>query len=603
LHAANAGPPGTAVDTNPLAGWTAYFEKIYDGQKCDTPSLSRGKVEAGGLGFDKCRERCSQNERCMFFAYSKQTRFCETYSKCDRRLQDERSQIWGRLSECELELQQTGSDSSINGMVDQIPPPGIINWETSLYNDRLPNIVCSCTTLNTLFCVIFVAPGSPQDMAVKAKFTKHDARNLAPFYVPNAAFIDMNILPVCCDLISALTHQPMSVEIEVVEMSRCIDRAICAGVHSKFAEESQCPVMNTLFDSPEMVYIIKGDAEKVRRGEHVPCITVNGMRSITTHQGIQDPFGREPKGPGVGLVERLDYDLYILWHQDHLKMGVCGDDYILAKGSGASSSNEAGPSSDRASPTKKKKANKKKKGKKKSGLSISASSSASPFSPQDGDEDEEDTEESELSPLKQTANISPKSASPDPEAWNRPPTPISPNHPPTVVKRRPEDFYMVPPKTPSPDSDGWQRPPTPQSPPEIRDLSQASISPPKSPSPDPPSVPRGLEHLSSVDVLSPTPKVWLTPQQRARRKFLRMQRPIPEAFLPSSHSNSDEERLEQSVHASQVASSLWNKYMYLILVFMFFAYFTSRREKNSGGQNVYVEFEDSQIESLDEIAI
>jgi len=488
-------------ETSPASGWTQHFEKAFDGVKCDKPPLTKGKAGGGGSGFDQCRLRCINDLNCIFFSYWKKTRYCETYPSCDMQIPDEKGNdvtTYGRLTECDFELEQTGRSSSVITIAKQFKPEGIVQFEGD--TGDTPNMVCQCTGLFFMICVIYVNPGSDVDIAVQKKFTRDNPENLHPFYaMPMADSSAPSII--CVDLISAVTGVELFVEMDVLSYSQCIYRWQCSGKHDKIQDEERCPVMRTEFQESEVVFIMNADEEKAKRGEKVKCISINGLRALRSPLGITDPYGR-----GDGLHEYADYKKFILWDEETYQAGACRD--WSAEPPRPGSSSQAGPSSlsppsdleffpgPVTSPSGGQK-KKKGKGKKKKAKKKSAKKEAGEQGEEDENEEEDETPQIPHAELSKLSITSPSSSSQQLENFVKPQEASSTDH------------------------------------------SQMQAAPASAASPS---------------LTSPSGTM-LTPEQRSRRKHIRLMRGIPKEFLPSSSSTShsgsqipsDEERQEERV--------------------------------------------------------
>jgi len=525
----------------PSTGWTQHFDKVFDGMKCDKEPLTKGKIGGGGIGFDQCRLRCIEDGHCIYFSYWKKTRYCETYPSCDKQVPDEKGNdvtTYGRLTECDFELEQTGTASSVNTIARLFKPEGIVQFK----GDR-PNMVCQCTGLFFIICVIYVNPGSEVDLAVQKKFTRDNLENLYPFYAMAVKGDPAGTGTICVDLVSAVTGAELFVEMDVLPYSRCIYRWQCSGKHEKMENEEVCPVMRTEFQESEVVFIKATDEEKVKKGQQVQCISFNGLRALRSPLGITDPYGR-----GEGFKENDDYQRYILWEEDAFQMGACRD--WGEEPSKAGSSSQAGPSSlspqedffvppgPVTSPSGQKK--KKGKGKKKKAKKKGAKKEAG----EEGEEDEHEEEEDEKpqlphAELSKLSITSPRSTSPKEES-----------------DVKPQEAASIPSQV-------------------VPDIQAPQV-------------------LPASSSLATSSGFVLTPEQRRRRKNLRLMRGVPKDLLPSSSSTShsgsqipsDEERQEEKV-ATREKQEL--SFIFAFGVLGFAIIFLSSFQKQSS-DDVHMEF-------------
>jgi len=225
---------------------------------------------------------------------------------------------------CEVEL-------GIGGLVGRYPqviseqfPPGVV-----VANGRGRNLWCSCETANRMRCDILVRPGSLQQKIVfeRIKGGEDSSPNerLKPFFFKSILYnnpggiYDPDLffeLPRCTE------NQRVFCNIEVRYDERLLTRSASAPsslnypdkfiVLSKCMDASQqCPITHEDFQPGKLVYILKAEEEKLKRGKCVVCMSYDGLNNL--QDSIAEPFFRDPlRRTGDKMLERNDFALYLI---------------------------------------------------------------------------------------------------------------------------------------------------------------------------------------------------------------------------------------------------------------------------------------------------
>jgi len=342
----------------------ARFEKIADNVRCDSEKLSSGPSASGLSG---CKEMCSSDERCEFFAYYSKRKYCETYITCDSRVQTHLRMLYKRINECMEEIKDSDarfyrliSKEFTDGMVRSHPP------------ER--NFHCYCISRNWMTCVIFVKEGSPEQEAVRNRLIRHDWKMLKPFFIAYATRPGQPPSPIMFEYEDSKSTTKVYAELDVLFPERCLPLSICSGTSGGI-----CPVEGTPFVNGESVFIFSLDVAKAVAGQPVRCISVSGVRKLATGQrkdGDQtgdamvhkDPWGREDltKKP---LVPGVDYIMHFIFDEDYMKQGICQNgnvdltkEEVTEKEDKSSVEKKPAESSENGHDKKKKQKKKKKKG-------------------------------------------------------------------------------------------------------------------------------------------------------------------------------------------------------------------------------------------------
>jgi len=337
---------------DPPHGWTNSFDKITENKKCTENILTQGSCS----GARECKERCIATQSCKFYSFGAQgkRKWCETYEICYYRnmVGSEGMNIYARLTACEFELRKSGPLNAAVRISNEIKPTGIIKSD---YPGK--NLVCTCTGLTWMICVVIVKPGSPEDKSVRMKFELTATKQFAaePFYIittrpKDKSLIDVPTMAAVCYDLTVDEDEDIYAEMQVITPQFCVDIRICVN--------RICPVTKMTIESDDAVFIMNEDVDNVRQGLAVNCISFPGMRAVKNIAGVYDPFGRKQ---GTALSETEDYSLYLVFREEELQKGICQDNFRALDGSASSSMDGADLNASTEGDDKKKRKRKKKK--------------------------------------------------------------------------------------------------------------------------------------------------------------------------------------------------------------------------------------------------
>jgi len=341
--------PGSEIAIRRKAFNTDVFDRVAEDEYCvGGERLGRWT----GLSLLNCRDKCYYSKSCSHFAFwSERGKKCETYSSCPNLTTDgkKKIQLFFRATTCEVATMPGSSQNGYMAVVQSFFPPGVVSHE---FPNR--NMQCSCVTDIWMICAIFVNTSSENNREkyivkeVMKKLQRDDLEALDPFYIMPSNLRHLTS-PIMHRAQSSQNRDVINAEFEVLPTNRCALVDICiAGTPG-----GVCPILGTLLDSRQPIYILKSDEAQMKAGKPVPCISVAGMRFFmfedTDNLGIIDVFGREN---GRRLFAEEDYVIYWIFDEDDLLEGICQDGPILPKvrkrrGGGKkkkASESEAGPS-------------------------------------------------------------------------------------------------------------------------------------------------------------------------------------------------------------------------------------------------------------------
>jgi len=320
--------PGSEIAIRRRAFTTDIFDRVTEDEYCiGGERLGRWT----GLNLLNCRDKCYYSKACSHFAFwSEKGKKCEIYASCPKLASDgkKKIQLFFRATTCEVATMPGSSEKGYMAVVQSFFPPGVVSHE---FPNR--NMQCSCVTDVWMICAIFIDTNSQNTREkyvvkdVMKKLQRDDLEALDPFYIMPSNLRHLTS-PIMHRAQSSQNKDVINAEFEVLPTNRCALVDLCtAGTPG-----GVCPILGTLLETRQPVYILKSDEAQIKAGKPVPCISVAGLRFFMFEDihnlGIVDVFGRED---GRRLFAEEDYVIYWIFDEDDLLEGICQNGPILPK--------------------------------------------------------------------------------------------------------------------------------------------------------------------------------------------------------------------------------------------------------------------------------